>query len=68
MKAYLANRYCGSRGVSYDCQVCHSANGWYIGVTDHGEPISRESEEYYRTRKEAEIALRDHTFTQRENP
>ena len=48
-------------------QVCHSSAGYYIGATDEetGEPLSRDSMEYWMFREPAEIALRDFTWTQR---
>jgi hypothetical protein len=48
--------------------VLKSNAGYYIGTTtEDGYPYSRESEEYYNTKSEAEVALATHTFTQRNN-
>ena len=46
--------------------VLRSAAGYYIGtVTEDGQPYSRESEEYYITKSEADTALATNSFTQR---
>jgi hypothetical protein len=46
-------------GQDYPLQVCESAAGYYLGTRmPNGEPYSRESAEYWRTREEAETALR----------
>lgn len=39
-------------------QVCESAQGFYLGTKCKGQPFSRESEEYWGTREEANEALR----------
>lgn len=47
-------------GVDLPLQVCRSAAGYYLGtLTEEGEPYSRESEEYWRSREEAERALKE---------
>jgi hypothetical protein len=49
----------------YKIQVL-SGNGYYIGTLDNeGLPMCRLSEEYYKKRADAESALNDGTFTQR---
>lgn len=57
--------------------VCKSAAGYYIGtmqleILPSGHefmmPFSRESDEYFNTREEAEKALADGTWTQRLTP
>jgi len=54
-----------------ELRVCHSAAGFYIGCragTDDeipGEPLSRDSENYYATQEEAMHHLVDRTWTQR---
>lgn len=54
--------------VSLPLMVCKSAAGFYIGTMQNGEPMSRESVEYYATREKAEYALANDTWTQRPNP
>jgi len=49
-------------------QVLKSAAGYYIGTKCEYGPISRESVEYYRTQEEAQKALDNQSFTQRDNP
>lgn len=49
-----------------ELQVCQSAAGYYVGTWCPEEgPVSRESQEYYATRAEAQAALDQNTFTQR---
>lgn len=47
--------------------VCQSGAGFYIGCNDAetGEPISRDSQDYYPTREAAQEALVNRTWTQR---
>ena len=61
----LAWKYCK---VRLPLQVCQSAAGFYIGTYGEDGPCSRESVEYYRKREQAETALKDDTFTQRDEP
>jgi hypothetical protein len=55
-------------------QVLRSAAGFYIGVRagieDNipGEPLSRDSQDYYRTQEDAQFALTTRTWVQRLNP
>ena len=53
-----------------EVQVCQSGAGYYIGPLDPrtGEPISRESSNYYPTYEVAKIALDKGTWIQRQNP
>jgi hypothetical protein len=56
-----------------DLQVMHSAAGFYIGTCYYDpvtgpEPGSRDSVEYYSTRTEAQDALNNNMFTQRDHP
>jgi hypothetical protein len=66
---YLARTF---GGVSLPLEVLPSAAGYYLGTLDHdGMPYSRESEEYWKTREEAEAALNSpspQAWTQRPNP
>lgn len=50
-------------------QVYKSAAGFYLGaLSEHGEPLARDSEEYWGTRGEAEAALANGNWTQRQSP
>lgn len=52
-------------GLNRPLQVCQSNAGYYIGTMSmEGEPISRESVEYYKTQLEANNALANGTWTQ----
>ena len=46
-------------------RVLPSSAGFYIGTIDEDGPASRESVEYYPTFEAAQIALLQHTWTQR---
>jgi hypothetical protein len=47
-------------------QVCRSARGFYVGTREeNSEPFSRELEESWPTRQEAERALISRDWTQR---
>jgi hypothetical protein len=37
-------------------EVCRSAAGFYLGTREDGTPFSRESEQYWSSRKKAERA------------
>lgn len=54
----------------HDQIICHSGAGYYIGANDEetGEPVARDSVEYWPTREEAEEALKDKSWTQRLHP
>ncbi|QLG96513.1 hypothetical protein HZF02_23345 [Pseudomonas yamanorum] len=58
----IASRECG---MQYPLQVLRSAAGYYIGTADGFEPVSRESEEYYRNEDAAKQALELNLWTQR---
>lgn len=46
-----------------------SAAGFYIGTAEpDGSPFSRESKEYWRTRPEADTALKTGSWTQKMEP
>jgi len=52
-------------GEKLELQILRSAAGYYFGTKDSvGEPISRESEDYYRTEDQAQKALKEATWTQ----
>ena len=56
-------------GIERPLQVCRSAAGYYIGTLDEGGlPESRESWEYFGTRRDAERALDSGAWTQRSSP
>ena len=65
MNSQLAKRWCN---LDLPLKVCHSAAGYYIGSWDAEGPVSRDSEEYYRTEQLAQAALDNNTFTQRAHP
>ena len=55
--------------MELDLMVCRSGGGYYIGVTtDDGEPLSRDSQEYYKTKQQTEEALTTGNWTQRLHP
>lgn len=62
---YLALTYLSKR---LPLQVRHSAAGYFIGTADDGEPVSRESAEYFRSYEAAEQALSAGRWQQRLHP
>lgn len=64
----LAKTYCGKE-LPLQALRSHSTAPFYIGTWDPEEgPCSRESEEYFRTREQAEAALASGNWTQRQEP
>ena len=63
----LALEYCG---VRLPLQVLQSQAGYYIGTFDPEGcgPVSRESCEYWRKESDAQLALSQRTWTQKESP
>ncbi len=61
----LALAFCGKR---LPLQVLRSAAGYYIGTFDDDGPCSRESEEYWSLRAQAEQALATEQWTQKVTP
>ena len=59
---YLAKE-CGEH---LPLQVMRSNAGHYIGTSQNGLPYTRESVEYYSAQSDAEDALRDGVWTQRQ--
>ncbi|HFD6166063.1 TPA: hypothetical protein ACF5HI_004624 [Salmonella enterica] len=58
----IAKKY----GYTLNVQVLKSARGFYIGTYDENEgPVSRESEEYFKTKDAALDALNKGMWTQR---
>jgi hypothetical protein len=55
-------------GEKLEIQVMESAAGYYLGTRDGADdPVSRESEDYYRTEEQAQKALKESNWTQRES-
>ena len=53
-------------GSYFELQVCKSRAGHYIGtLSANGEPYTRESQEYWVDRAQADQALRDGRWTQK---
>ena len=56
-------------GMRLKLEVMESARGYYIGTqTEYGEPVSRESNEYFDTEQQVEAALAGRLWTQKQNP
>ncbi|MJZ42591.1 hypothetical protein DS487_17140 [Salmonella enterica subsp. enterica] len=53
-------------GLSLPLRVLRSGTGFYIGTANEMGPVSRESVEYFATAELAERALRQGTWSQRE--
>ncbi|EIX9082287.1 TPA: hypothetical protein PFE07_002572 [Kluyvera cryocrescens] len=52
-------------GFNLELQILKSGRGFYIGTANEMGPVSRESEEYFRTQAKATKALENGTWTQR---
>lgn len=52
-------------GYELELKVLKSRAGYYIGTSKDYQPISRESESYWKTPEEAEHALKTGKWTQR---
>lgn len=62
----LAREFCN---MKLPLKVLKSAAGYYIGTySDEEGPISRESMEYFGTKEQADNALQNGDWTQREAP
>jgi hypothetical protein len=62
----LAYVHCGKR---LPLLVLNTRAGWYIGTaSDEEGPCSRESQEYYPSFEEAQAALDQDTWTQKQTP
>lgn len=59
----LAARFAG---LSLPLQVLRNGAGYYIGTQNEDGPVSRESVEYFSTQSQAENALKQGTWSQRE--
>lgn len=65
----LAKEYCGVELPLQVLRVNGMVSGYYIGTLHPEEgPYSRESVELFRTREEAEKALADGNWTQKQVP
>ena len=70
----LAGRTCiGYLALTYEdlrlpLQILKSAAGYYIGTAHEGEPVSRESHEYFVSRDAATRALASSDWHQRAYP
>lgn len=62
---HLASVYCAKQ---LPLQVLQSRAGFYIGTLDEEGPCSRESQEYFCSRKAAEHALATGLWTQKAHP
>ncbi|WP_237385438.1 hypothetical protein [Xenorhabdus sp. Sc-CR9] len=60
----LALQYCHKQ---LPLTVLQSRAGFYIGTLDEGMPCSRESVEYFACREQAEFALKQGQWTQRQS-
>ncbi len=55
-------------GLTLELQALKSNAGWYLGTVDKEGPVSRESEQYWSTKEEAEEALRTSQWFQKSVP
>lgn len=55
-------------GVSLELTVLQSNAGFYLGTYDEEGPVSRESEEYWNTKEQAQFALDNNEFIQKWTP
>jgi hypothetical protein len=62
---YLAFHFAG---VIREVQVLETTSGYYLDTTEEGQPFTRESQQYWTTRKEAADALRTGAWSQRRSP
>ena len=63
----MIGKLAASCGFQLPVQVMQSAAGFYLGTSEFGMPFSRESQEYWGTKKEAEDALKHGTWTQKQD-
>ncbi|MBE8597348.1 hypothetical protein [Xenorhabdus sp. BG5] len=61
---FLALQYCHKQ---LPLTVLQTRAGFYIGTTEGGVPCSRESMEYFASREQAEFALKQGRWTQRQS-
>lgn len=54
-------------GFHLPLQILKSGSRYYIGTANEEGPVSRESEEYFRTQSKAELALQSGVWTQRQS-
>lgn len=65
VEGVIAQRWCS---MKLPVSVLQSANGYYLGTSFNGMPVSRESLEFYDSVNEAMKALDSGIWTQREHP
>lgn len=62
---HLAMRY---YGFNLPIQACESGAGFYVGTENGNGPVSRESVEYFGSEEEAIKAIKNGSWTQRQEP
>ena len=62
----MIGKLAASCGFHLPIQVMESAVGFYLGTTDFGIPLSRESNEYWTSEEDAKKALQSGNWTQKE--
>ncbi|GKS97435.1 hypothetical protein [Acidovorax sp. SUPP2825] len=65
LHGHLAKEWCGKL---LPLQVLQSQRGYYVGTAGEEGPVSRESNEYFRTDELARQALQDGNWTQKQEP
>ena len=63
----MIGKLAASCGFQLPVEVMQSAAGFYLGTSEFGMPFSRESVEYWPTQKEADDALKNGTWTQKQD-
>ena len=61
----MIGKLAASCGFNLPVQVMQSAAGYYLGTTESGLPMTRESAEYWATSQEASGALESGNWTQK---
>lgn len=62
---HLAMKYCG---LNLPTRACESGAGFYVGTENGNGPVSRESVEYFGSEEEAIKAIKNGSWTQRQEP
>jgi len=55
-------------GLRLPVQILQSNAGWYLGSANEAGPVSRESLEYWPRKEQAQNALNEGLWTQRNEP
>lgn len=63
----MIGKLAASCGFQLQVGVMRSAAGFYLGTTEEGIPFTRESNEYWPSEKAAANALKDGTWTQKQD-